>query len=162
MLPLTEVQIRASFVNCSRREAAQARAPADLENLPWDDLDLLGWPDRHNPDRINLVLPVDDGAVGIVLRPAAAGAKKRALCSWCEDVVATGNVRLLVARRAGAAGRNGNSIGVLVHDDLSCSAHVRRPPTTLEGGVDAEAMVERRVAELRSRTRAFAEHVRYG
>ena len=46
MNPLTEKLIRASFVNCSRREASQLTLPADLSDLRWDRLDYLGWIER--------------------------------------------------------------------------------------------------------------------
>ena len=50
MNPLTEKQIRASFVNASKREAAQATLP-DLDTLAWDRLDDLGWRGRQAPLR---------------------------------------------------------------------------------------------------------------
>ena len=70
MKPLTENEIRASFVNTSRREAKQARLPADHESLGqrWEELDVLGWTDRSNPQRAYAVPPTDDEPVGLVLR----------------------------------------------------------------------------------------------
>ena len=41
MIPVTEKQIHACFVNASRRETAQATLP-DLAALSWDRLDHLG------------------------------------------------------------------------------------------------------------------------
>lgn len=69
-----------------------------------------------------------------------------------------------VARRGGAAGKAGNTIGTLICTDFRCSQNVRRPPTRSEVGDDAEAMrelvVERRIAELRERSARFVEEVR--
>lgn len=164
MKPLTENEIRASFVNASRREAKQAPLPTHLESLGhrWEELDLLGWVDRNNPQRAYAVVPVDDEPVGFLLRTSQGTRRASAMCAWCEDAFATNEVSLFVARRAGAAGREGNSLGTLVHADFSCSTHVRRPPNGMEGGLDPAALVERRVEELRSRSSAFARRVRDG
>jgi FBP C-terminal treble-clef zinc-finger len=40
--PLTEQQIRAAFVNCSKGEAKRLHVPRDLAGQPWADLDFLG------------------------------------------------------------------------------------------------------------------------
>lgn len=160
MDPLTEKQIRASFVNCSRREAAQVTLPADLSELRWDRLDYLGWIDRKAPLRAYVVLPVEDALVGIALRsPEVAGKRRRAVCAWCEDVYATDDVSLYVARRAGAPGRNGDTIGTLICTTFGCSANVRRPPTIIEAGDDAAGVVRRRIAGLRERSARFADEV---
>ena len=164
MKPLTDNEIRASFVNASRREARQASLPADLESLGahWEKLDYLGWVDRSNPQRAYAVIPVDDEPVGLLLRASERTGRASTMCAWCEDVFATSDVRLFVARRAGASGRDGNSLGTLAHADFSCSAHVRRLPNGMEGGLDPLALVDRRVEELRSRSSAFARRVRDG
>ncbi|GAA2747469.1 FBP domain-containing protein [Terrabacter aerolatus] len=163
MKPLTENEIRASFVNTSRREAKQANLP-DLDRIGdrWETLDFLGWVDRSNAQRAYAVVPVDDEPVGLLLRTSERTRKASTMCAWCEDVFATTEVSLFVAKRAGAAGREGNSLGTLVHADFSCSAHVRRLPNGMEGGLDPLALVERRVEELRARSSAFARRVRDG
>jgi len=162
--PLTENEIRASFVNTTRREAKQASLPPGLESLGhhWEELDVLGWVDRSNPQRAYAVVPIDDEPVGLLLRASERTRKARTMCAWCEDAFATSDVTLFVARRAGAAGREGNSLGTLVHADFSCSAHVRRLPNSMEGGLDPQVLVARRVEELRSRSSAFARRVRDG
>ena len=162
MKPLTDNEIRAALVNCSRREAKQANLPTDLDALAWEEHDYLGWVDRSNPQRAYAVVPVDDEPVAFVLRASTRTNKASAMCAWCEDVFATSDVALFVARRAGAAGREGNSLGLLVHADFSCSTHVRRLPSSMEGGLDPVALVERRVEELRARSSAFARRVRDG
>ena len=165
MKPLSENEIRASLVNCSRREAKQAPMPNRFESLAaesWEALDYLGWTDRSNPQRAYVVVPVDDEPIGFMLRASEKRGGRSAMCAWCEDVFATSDVSLFVARRAGSAGRDGNSLGTLVHADFSCSAHVRRLPNALEGGLDPHALVDRRVEELRTRSAAFARRVRHG
>ena len=160
MNPLTENQIRTSFVNCSRREAAQLTLPPDLSELRWDRLDLLGWIDRKAPLRAYVVLPVDDALVGIALRsPEVTGKRRRAVCAWCEDVYATDDVSMYVARRAGAPGRNGDTVGTLICTTFECSKNVRRKPTVVEAGQDPAGLVERRIEGLRERSARFADEV---
>jgi hypothetical protein len=53
--PLTEREIRAAFVNCSKGEAKRLNVPRDLATRPWDDLDFLGWRDPQAPERAYLV-----------------------------------------------------------------------------------------------------------
>src|SRR5688500_16263687 len=128
MSPLTEKQIRASFLNASKREAAQATLP-DLDALDWERLDYLGWHDRKAPLSAYVVLELDGQPTGVLLRSAeakAGRARTKGVCAWCEDVVVTDDVSLYVARRGGAAGRNGNTNGTLICTEFSCSRNVRR------------------------------------
>ena len=163
MQPLTEKQIRDSFVNATKREVAQATMP-DLDALDWTRLDYLGWRDRKAPLAAYAVVEVDGSPTGILLRagdPSAGGVRRNALCAWCTDLVATDDVMLYVARRAGASGRQGNSVGTLICTDFVCSQNVRRRPTSVEAGtdVDRRLVVDRRIAELRERSAAFVAEV---
>ncbi len=164
MNPLTEKQIRACFVNASKREAADATLP-DLDAVAWERIDYLGWHDRKAPLSSYVVVPVADEPVGVLLRASdRGGRRKKAVCQWCADVVVTDDVTLYVARRAGASGKAGNTIGTLICTEFLCSQNVRRPPTRSEVGDDAEAMreliVQRRIAELRERSARFVDEVR--
>ncbi|MBF0689598.1 MAG: FBP domain-containing protein [Cellulomonas sp.] len=164
MLPLTEKQLRTSFVNASRREANDATLP-DLSALDWDRLEYLGWHDRRAPLSAYVVVELDDGPVGVLLRAAdPPKVRRRTICAWCEDVVVTDDVSMYVARRGGASGKRGNTIGTLICTDFTCSRNVRRPPTRTEAGSDAEALreqiVARRIAGLRERSVRFVEEIR--
>ena len=164
MNPLTEKQIRASLRNASKREAAQATLP-DLGALDWAQLDYLGWHDRKAPLFSYVVLELDGVPTGILLRSSDAKtgrARTKGVCAWCEDVVVTDDVSLYVARRAGAAGRNGNTIGTLICTEFGCSRNVRRKPTFTEAGNDPamrELIIDRRVAGLRERAARFVAEV---
>ena len=164
MTPLTDAQIRASFVNASRREVANANLP-DLAELRWDRLDYLGWRDRKAPLVAYVVVETDDGPTGIVLRAADRDpmSRRQAMCAWCEDVVETDDVNLFTARRAGAVGRKGDSIGTLICGDFRCSRNVRRTPTAAEAGSDIaevrELIVADRIAGLRRRSTTFVAEV---
>ncbi|MCC2316221.1 FBP domain-containing protein [Cellulomonas xiejunii] len=164
MLPLTEKQLRTSFVNASRREANDATLP-DLSALDWDRLDYLGWRDRRAPLSAYVVLELDAGPTGVLLRAADAPlVRRRTVCAWCEDLVVTDDVTMYVARRGGASGKRGNTIGTLICTDFTCSRNVRRPPTRTEAGSDAEELreqiVARRIAGLRERSARFVEEIR--
>jgi hypothetical protein len=163
MNPLTEKQIRASFLNASKREAAQATLP-DLDTLDWERLDYLGWHDRKAPLSAYVVLELDGTPTGVLLRSAEAKSSKRTkgVCAWCEDVVVTDDVSLYVARRGGASGRNGNTIGTLICTEFGCSRNVRRKPTFTEAGNDPamrELITDRRILGLRERAARFVAEV---
>lgn len=164
MSPLTEKQIRRSLVNASKREANQATLP-DLDAIDWSRLDYLGWHDRKAPLSSYVVLELDGAPTGVLLRSAdAKGGRTRTkgLCAWCEDVVVTDDVSLYVARRGGAAGRNGNTIGTLICTEFSCSRNVRRTPTFTEAGNDPavrELIIDQRIAGLRERAARFVAEV---
>lgn len=161
MRALTVPEIRASFVNCSRRDAAQAVLP-DLTSLDWDRLDYLGWTDPKNHRRAYVVTRLDDRPTGMVLRASDGTTRRSAVCAWCEDVVATNDVALFVARLAGPAGRNGDTIGTLICADFACSRNARRRPTIVEAGDDAAAVVARRVAAVQEHSARFVAAVARG
>ncbi|MDC2960965.1 FBP domain-containing protein [Streptomyces sp. NPDC001260] len=126
MEPLTEQEIRAAFVNCSKGEAKRLHVPRDLADRPWEDLDYLGWRDPQAPDRAYLAAALDARPVAVVLRTSAAGSwqTRRSMCSICLTVH-SGGVSLMVAPKAGKAGQQGNSVGAYLCDDLACSLYVR-------------------------------------
>ncbi|MGF0114868.1 FBP domain-containing protein [Promicromonospora sp. Marseille-Q5078] len=164
MNPLTEQQLHASLVNATRSERQRMIVP-DLAELDWDRLDYLGWRDRKQPLSAYVVTWIDDEPVGVLLRAAErTGPRRAAMCAWCEDVVETRDVQLFVAKRGGAAGRKGDTVGTLVCSDFRCSRNARRRPTLAEAGRDdpevRAAIVERRVDSLRERTRRFLDEVR--
>ena len=101
MHALTEKQIRSSFVNASRREVDRAVLP-DLATQPWEHLDLLGWRDPKAPLAAYVVLELDRGPVGLLLRaPEPGGRRKKAMCAWCRDLLAVllnANARKVDAR----------------------------------------------------------------
>ena len=126
MKPLTEPDIRASFVNSTKGEAKRMHVPKDLATRPWDDLDFLGWTDPAAPDRSYLVADLDGRLVGIALRRAAqAGRARKTMCAWCLTTHPGDGVSLMTARKAGKSGQLGNSVGAYVCADLQCSLYLR-------------------------------------
>jgi hypothetical protein len=124
--PLTEPEIRAAFVNCSKGEAKRASIPRNLTEQPWQDLDFLGWRDPQSPERAYLAAEIDGKLVAIVLRCPGPSPlqKKTSMCSVCLTSH-TGGVTLMVAPRAGKAGQQGNTVGEYLCSDLACSLYVR-------------------------------------
>lgn len=124
--PLTEPEIRAAFVNCSKGEAKRANIPRDLAERPWEDLDFLGWRDPQSPERAYLAAEIDGRLVAIVLRCPGPSPlqKKTSMCSVCLTSH-TGGVTLMVAARTGKAGQQGNTVGEYLCTDLACSLYVR-------------------------------------
>jgi len=160
MLPIDPSTIRASFVNATRKELGELVLPADLPDLDWGRLDYLGWRDPKLPKRGYVVVPVGDDLVGVVLRQADADPRKRAQCSWCQDIRLPNDVVIFGARRIGHAGRNGNTVGILICDAFQCSVNVRGLPPVTYIGVDLEAARQHRIGQLRERSQAFARSLR--
>ena len=128
MEPLTEQEIRAAFVNCTKGEAKRLSVPRDLAEQPWDDLDYLGWRDPQAPDRAYLVTEGTDGrprAIAMRGSGPAFGQTRRSMCSMCLTTHSGGGVSLMVAPKAGKAGQQGNSVGAYICSDLACSLYVR-------------------------------------
>ncbi|MFC9281683.1 FBP domain-containing protein [Streptomyces collinus] len=154
MRPLTEREIRAAFVNCTKGEAKRLSVPRDLAEQPWDDLDFLGWRDPQAPDRAYLATELDGRPVALALRTSGASSwqTRRSMCSLCLTTH-TGGVTLMVAAKAGRAGQQGNSVGVYMCGDLACPLYVRGRKDAgvgarLPESLTLEEKVQRTVANL--------------
>jgi len=160
--PLTEPQVRRSFVNCSRGEAQGLTLPRGFAELDWSGLDVLGWRDPKAPLRGYLVLDLADGPVGIAVRAADSrmSSGTAVMCLLCQTGQAGDAVSLFTARRTGEAGRNGNTVGTYICADLGCSDRVRTEiPPWLQLRDPVEVVAER-AAELRGRAEGFLDAVR--
>ena len=160
MRPLTESEIRGSFVNCTKGEAKRLNVPRDLDTRSWDDLDYLGWRDPQSPGRGYLVAEIDGRMVGVVLRvpDKRVGHTRKSMCSLCITM-RTGGVALMVAPRAGKSGQQGNTVGTYVCDDLGCSAHIRSKQHAAPAGLAETISLEDRVARLRLNLAEFLGRV---
>ncbi|MFD9124860.1 FBP domain-containing protein [Kitasatospora sp. NPDC059571] len=163
MRALTESDIRSSFANCSKGEAKRLPVPRDLAELPWDDLDFLGWRDPGAPDRSYLVVEREGGLTGVAFR--FPGRQRdflhRSMCSLCLTTHAGSGVSLLTARKAGAAGRQGNSAGLYMCTDLACSLYVRGLRTPAAGGtrITESLTVEQQAERLLANLHAFLDRL---
>ncbi|WP_348787888.1 FBP domain-containing protein [Leifsonia sp. NPDC080035] len=161
MESLTPQQIRESFVNCSRADAEELPLPPGMHEVDWSRREYLGWRDPRLPQRGYVVVPTADGPVGIVLKASEASMRSHApsMCGWCQDVHFTRDVYFWSARRAGQAGRNGDTVGTLVCGGFECSENVRRTPPPQYVGFDPDRVVEDRIAGLAERAGRFAATV---
>jgi hypothetical protein len=101
--------------------------PQGFADLPWEALDYLGWRDPKAPNRAYLVVRRDDAVTGVALNTAATGKPRRGtgLCDLCHTAHQVTDVALFAARRAGAAGKAGNTVGTYICADLACSLYLR-------------------------------------
>ena len=159
MLPLDTSTIKATFVNASRKVVADITLPADLNTIDWAQLDYLGWIDPKMKRRSYAVVPVDGEPVGIVLRQADASPPRRAQCSWCRDVKLPNDVVLYSAQRAGAAGRNGDTVAIWICAEFQCSVNVRKLPYMAYIGFDVDAARQERISMLQERSAGFVREI---
>lgn len=137
MEALTEPEIRDSFANVTKGEAGRIPMPRDFAEVPWEDLDFLGWRDLGAQDRAYLVARRIDGEPkGIMFRLTVSnkGFLRRSMCSLCYTSHAGDGVALMTARKAGQAGRQGNSAGLYICTDLACSLYIRGKKLSTPGG----------------------------
>lgn len=160
MRAITEQDIRDSFVNCSKGEARRMSVPRDLAERSWADLDFLGWRDPGAPDRSCLVTERDGRLVGVALRfpSSQRGFLHRSMCSLCLTTHPGGGVSLMTARKAGAAGREGNSVGLYMCTDLACSLYVRGKKVPESGSRFEESLtLEEQIARTTANLSAFVD-----
>ncbi|MFJ8106106.1 FBP domain-containing protein [Streptomyces sp. NPDC096132] len=160
MKPLTESDIRDSFINCSKGEAKRLSVPRELDRLPWADLDFLGWRDPGAPDRSYLVAEREGRLVGVTLRfpSSQRGFQHRSMCSLCLTTHPGGGVSLMTARKAGPAGREGNSVGLYMCTDLACSLYVRGRKVPEAGGRFEESLtLDEQIARTAGHLSAFLD-----
>lgn len=161
MQPLDQKVVRKAFVNASKSRAASATFPQEWPPAGLDDLDFVGWTDPKAPQRAYLVVDetVVDQVVAVELRLAtSAGSIRKTMCDWCHSQDAGDGARLMVAPRAGARGKAGDTVGLYVCADFGCS---RRARVTLKAHqVSVSGAPDRRVEELVERVREFVDRVR--
>ena len=156
---LTPDDIRESFVNASKGEATRVPMPG-LHDVLWEQREYLGWRDQQSPQRGYLVHWVEDRPVGLVLRASEFSLKPAiaAMCSWCRITRRSDEISLFSAARAGQSGRDGNTIGTYLCDDLACSHMIRilPPPSPMQ---DPEQLLASRIEGLVARVQAFTADV---
>ncbi|GAA1555312.1 FBP domain-containing protein [Kribbella hippodromi] len=127
MEPLSADEIRRSIVNSSKSQVKALTLPLGYAELPWESLDFLGWRDPKAPNRGYLVVRREDSVTGIAVSTQSTGAARRfaGLCDLCNTAHHVSDIALFVARRAGKAGREGNTVGTYICADLACSLYIR-------------------------------------
>ncbi|MGB3731878.1 FBP domain-containing protein [Microbacterium sp.] len=159
MRPIDERAIRASFRNASRKEVSSLTLPPGFDELAFSGLDYLGWFDPKMPRRAYVVVETEDGLAGVLLQRTEQRTARRAQCSWCDDVTLRNDVQFFSARKGGAAGRKGDTIGTLICENFGCSANVRRLPPLAYEGYDRELARELRMLRLQEHVAAFIAEI---
>ena len=158
MRPLTEEELRASFVNAVPDELRVIEVPLSARTTDWYHFDFLAWRDPEFRGRGYLVAEVEGEPRGVVLRASESSARSRAaMCNLCHTMQPGNQVSLFTARRAGDAGAHGDSVGTYICSDLSCHDNVRLAaplaPSEVRGSVDLK------IDGTRRRTEAFVARV---
>lgn len=155
MQQLSPEDIRGSFINSTKGEAGRIPLPG-LHEVIWEEREYLGWRDQQSPQRGYLVHWVGDEPVGLMLRASEFSLNPgiAAMCSWCRITRRSDEITLFSAPRAGQAGRDGNTIGTYVCDDLACSHMIRLlpPAAPLQ---DPQELLAARIDGLVSRVQGF-------
>ncbi len=158
MRPMTEQDVRESFVNATADELRIVAMAHDFVLTDWDHLDFLAWRDPNTRGRGYFVVEVDGGPVGIVLRAAETTPRARSgLCNLCHTMQPADQVSLFTARKAGDAGRDGDTVGTYICADLSCHENVRLAAPLAPSEI--RTSVDRRIDGTRRRTETFVQRV---
>ena len=159
MRPLTEADVRASFVNADADELRLMEMPHDFLLVDWDYLYFFAWQDPGASRRGYVVIPHDDEVVGIVLRATEPGRARSGMCNICHTMQPGNQVALLSARRAGEAGTRGDSFGTYMCADLSCHENVRLAHPLAPNEVRTPGQVDFRLDGTRRRMESFVSQV---
>ncbi|WP_194396406.1 FBP domain-containing protein [Microbacterium atlanticum] len=158
MRPLTEDDVRSSFVNASPDELRLVSLPHDFVLTDWDHLDFLAWRDPRTRSRGYVIAEIDGEPSGVVLRAADGTSRGRAaMCNLCHTMQPADQVVMYTARKAGEAGAHGDSVGTYICADLSCHETVRLAAPLAPNEV--RASVDRKIDGTRRRTEAFVGRV---
>ncbi|TDN91916.1 FBP domain-containing protein [Microbacterium sp. BK668] len=161
MRPLTENDIRATFVNAGPDDLRLVSLPADFMLTDWDHLDFFAWRDPRNRGRGYVIAEVGGEATGVVLRAAEGTSRARsAMCNLCHTMQPADQVALFTARKAGSAGSHGDSIGTYICRDLSCHENVRLAAPLAPSEI--RASVDLKIDGTRRRIEAFVGRVLEG
>lgn len=155
MLPLSEQEIRSSFLNTSQRERKSLNLPEDFATLDWENLDFLGWRERKFENLGYVVTWLDGTPRGVLFKRVEGRTRSRAQCAWCEDVTLPNDVVYFTARRPGASGRNGSTVATLLCANFECCTNVRRPAPPAYLGFDVEAARAQRMQRLAGQLDGF-------
>lgn len=163
MTTLDAEAVRRAMINCSKGDTKRMNLTDGVVGTDLDTVEYVAWHDPRIPQQAYLVAVHEGALVGVLLRRAAGGARRTAMCALCRTTHSGGNVSLFTAPRTGAAGRQGNTIGTYICDDLACprNARLERAPHL---GMTPELgrPVAERVAGLRTRLDVFLSSIQQG
>lgn len=159
MRPITDTDIRTSFVNADDEEARRIELPHDIMLVDWDYLDFFAWKDPLASRQGYLLIEHDGRHVGIVLQSTDPGRTRSGMCNICHTLQPGNQVALFSARLTGERGRRGDSVGTYICADLSCHENVRLAHPLAPNEVRAAGQVDLRLDGTRRRMHDFAMRV---
>lgn len=159
MRALTESDVRAAFINATDDELRMISMPHDFLLVDWDFHDFLAWRDPASSKRGCVLVQTDDGVIGVVVRASDPGRSRNGMCNICQTMQPGNQVALFSARKAGPAGRRGDSIGTYICADLSCHENVRLAHPLAPNEVRADGQVDMRLDGTRRRMERFVARV---
>ncbi|UUE21442.1 FBP domain-containing protein [Microbacterium sp. J1-1] len=159
MRPLTEADVRASFVNADAEELRIMEMPHDFLLVDWDYLDFFAWSDPNASRRGYVLIPLEETVVGIVLRATGPGRGRSGMCDICHTMQPGNQISLFSARRSGQAGRRGDSVGAYMCADLSCHENVRLAHPLAPNEVRAPGQADLRLDGTHRRMERFVSQV---
>ncbi|MCZ4299843.1 FBP domain-containing protein [Microbacterium oxydans] len=159
MRPLTEADVRASFVNADAEELRIMEMPHDFLLVDWDYLDFFAWSDPNASRRGYVLIPLEETVIGIVLRATEPGRGRSGMCDICHTMQPGNQISLFSARRSGQAGRRGDSVGAYMCADLSCHENVRLAHPLAPNEVRAPGQADLRLDGTHRRMERFVSQV---
>jgi hypothetical protein len=100
-----------------------------------------------------------EDVVGIVVRASDSGRARNGMCNICHTMQPGNQVALFGARKAGEAGRRGDSVGTYICADLSCHDNVRLAHPLAPNEIRAAGQVDMRLDGTRRRMEGFVGRV---
>ncbi len=165
MVPVSKPEIQRALVNVTKSERAALGVSADFADVDWAGIDFHGWRDPKFPQRGYLVHQRQDTLVAVAVSTSGGGLApgRKAMCGICHAVDNSSAVALFTARRAGPAGRAGNTVGTYICAGLDCSAQLREPTNKVgRSRLDTERDIDEVAAQMLVRVDAFLDAVRAG
>ena len=137
MKSLDQSDIKRALVNVTQSERAAVAFEQPYADIPWQVLDFYGWRDPKKPQLGYLVREQGDRLVGVAVRAPETRMSfgRKAMCTICRAVDTANSIALFAARRAGPAGRKGDTVGTYICAGLDCSAQLRRPTNKIGRGM---------------------------
>lgn len=157
MQPMSPTHVRASLRNADERARRTMQLPRDLQDLDWENRDVLAWRDPRARHRGYITRWHHDRPEGLLLRIGASSARpdRAVMCSLCRFTARFDEVVLLTAPRHGSAGLRGDAVGILACEDLGCHRKLRTPPASGPLELSADDVIAARIAGFEERVDAF-------
>lgn len=158
MKVVTEQDIRMSFINCSKGKPSVCRSPVISRNCRGRIWTSSAGVTSPLPGAATSSPSTTAALAGITLRfpSQQRGFLHRSMCSLCLTTHPGSGVSLMTARKAGPAGREGNSVGLYMCTDLDCSLYVRGKKAVPSGARFKESLtMEEQIARTTANLSGF-------